>query len=115
MKTVWCQTLDLKSNTIKKVQLTTAEVDKRFSLYSNTKGAKFAISPNQKYLAVDTQVVGHDEDYLLCGNDPRPSVREFQFYDIQANNFQTIFYRNMCGQPICKFIKIHNRLRYIYG
>lgn len=64
LKTVWCQTLDLKNNTIKKIQLTTAEVDKRFSLYSNTKGAKFAISPNQKYLSIVSFTVNRDKIFF---------------------------------------------------
>jgi len=64
LKTVWCQTLDLKSNTLKKIQLTTAAVDKRFSLYSNTKGAKFAISPNQKYLSIISFTVNRDKIFF---------------------------------------------------
>ncbi len=63
-KTIWCQSLDLKDNTFTKAEITHEKVDKRFSLYSNTKGAKFAISPNQKYLSIVSYTVNKGEIFF---------------------------------------------------
>ncbi|GHC65234.1 hypothetical protein [Ulvibacter litoralis] len=104
VKVLTCYVFNLENKTNKKIELSSTTIDKKLSLFSNQKGAKFSMSPDLNYFSITNYTIHKDEVFYHVSvfdsktyelvYDQQITRNENKFFslsEIQIDNSKNVF------------------------
>lgn len=89
-KILTCYTFNFENSRQNKIVLSTSKIDKKLSLYSNEKGAGFAMSSTDDFFSIASYTIHRDEIYIHLSLF---NSNTFEFiYDKQVSRKESAFY-----------------------